>query len=55
MDGTAPGGRWAIDHTEGGHVVDSVSRIPNGYEYGGRSRGRLCTHHVRDSGLAICL
>ena len=28
-------------YTEGGHVLDSVSRIPNGYEYGRRSRGRF--------------
>ena len=27
--------------TEGGHVVDSVSRIRNGYEYGKRSHGRF--------------
>ena len=35
--GTVPGGHWAID-TEGGHVVDSVSRIRSGYEYGRRIR-----------------
>ena len=28
--GTVPGGRWSID-TEGGHVVDSVSRKGCGY------------------------
>ena len=28
-------------NTEGGHVVDSVSRMRNGYEYGRRSRGRF--------------
>ena len=49
--GIVPGGRWAID-TEGGHVIDSVSRIPNGYEYGRRSRGRFC---IPSAIVAICL
>ena len=49
--GTVPGGRWAID-TEGGHVVVSVSRIRNGYEYGRRSRGRF---RIPPAIVATCL
>ena len=49
--GTVPGGRWAID-TEDGHVVDSVSLIRNGYEYGRRSRGRF---RIPPAIVAICL
>ena len=49
--GTVPGGRWAID-TEGGHVVDSVSLIRNGYEYGRWSRDRFS---IPPAIVAICL
>ena len=49
--GTVPGGRWAID-TEGGHVVDSVSLIRNGTEYGRRSRDRF---RIPPAIVAICL
>ena len=38
-------------NTEGGHVVDSVSRIRNGYEYGRRSRGRF---RIPPAMVAIC-
>ena len=30
-------------------MVDSVPRIPNGYEYGRQSRGRFCSHSICDS------
>ena len=52
--GTVPGGRWAID-TEGGHVVDSVPRIPNCYAYGRQPRGRFCSHSVCDSGYLFMI
>ena len=38
-------------NTEGGHVVDSVSRIRNGYEYGRRSHGRF---RIPPAIVAIC-
>ena len=38
-------------NTEGGHEVDSVSRIRNGYEYGRRSHGRF---RIPPAIVAIC-
>ena len=50
MDIPYPECKMAMN-TEGGHVVDSVSRIRNGYEYGRRSHGRF---RIPPAIVAIC-